>query len=114
MTASRSNTLADVLAAVSVMDLPGTAVRDMTSALRKVGTVLGRSLAEIPADPAKLGPRLQEVSYAAHGISKQTWANCRSLTLKAIGLVKPVMPSRRLNPMLECDRRVPSTRTTSD
>ena len=99
MTASRSNTLADVLAAVSVMDLPGTAVRDTTSALRRVGNVLGRSLAEIPADPAKLGPRLQEVSYAAHGISKQTWANCRSLTLKAIGLVKPVMPSRRLNPM---------------
>jgi integrase len=72
----------------------------MTSGIRKVGTVLGRNLAEIPADPAKLGPRLQEVSYAAHGISKQTWANCRSLTLKAIGLVRPTMPSRRLNPML--------------
>jgi len=100
MTTSRAFTLADVLAAVSIMDLPGTAVRDMTSALRKVGDVIGRNLAEIPADPARLNPKLQEIAPSAHGISKQRWANCRSLTLKALGLVQPVMPGRRLNPML--------------
>ncbi|NBQ40725.1 MAG: site-specific integrase, partial [Alphaproteobacteria bacterium] len=33
------------------------------------------------------------------GISQQRWANVRSLTLKAIGLVRPVMPGRRLNTM---------------
>ena len=78
MTTSRAPTLADVLAAVSVMDLPGTAVRDMTSALRKVGTVLGRSLAEIPADPSKLGPRLEGIAPSAHGISQQRWQREKS------------------------------------
>ena len=100
MTASRSHTLSEVEAAISVMDLPGTSLRDMLSALRKVAQVLGRSLSEIPADPARLNPRLQQVSPSAQGISKQRWANCKSLVLKAIGLVRPVMPSRRLTPML--------------
>jgi integrase len=100
MTSYRNHTLADVLAAVSVSNLPGTAIRDMSSALRKVGEVTGRDLAEIPADPARLNVRLQEISPSAHGISKQRWANCRSLTLKAIGLLQPIMPGRRLNKML--------------
>lgn len=100
MSSYRNHTLSDVLAAVLVSGQPGTAVRDMSSAVRKVGEVLGRNLAEISADPSKLNVRLQEISPSSYGISKQRWANCRSLTLKAIGLLQPVMPGRRLNRMM--------------
>lgn len=100
MSSYRNHTLADVLAVVGASNLLGTAVRDMLSAVRKVAKVLGRDLAEIPADPSRLNARLLEISPSSYGISKQRWANCRSLTLKAIGLLQPVMPGRRLNKMM--------------
>lgn len=99
MSDSRTPTLADVLTQLPTHELPPVVRRDMSSALRKVGVVLGRDLAEIPADPARLNARLQDVAHSAHGISKQRWANVRSLTLKAIGLVRPIMPGRRTTPM---------------
>lgn len=100
MTGSRPLMLADVLAELPRQNLSPTVRRDMASAIRKVGVILGRDLAEIPADPARLNAKLQNILPAAHGISQQRWANVRSLVLKAIGLVRPVMPGRRVNPML--------------
>ncbi|NDB69320.1 MAG: hypothetical protein EB015_15190, partial [Methylocystaceae bacterium] len=95
MSGSRGLMLADVLEAIARQDLSPTVKRDMASALRKVGSLLGRSLQEIPADPARLNARFQSIVPSVHGISQQRWANVRSLTLKAIGLVRPVMPGRR-------------------
>ena len=100
MIGSRGLMLADVLEAIARQDLSPTVKRDMASALRKVGALLGRSLQEIPADPALLNARFQSIVPSVHGISQQRWANVRSLTLKAIGLVRPVMPGRRLNSLL--------------
>ena len=99
MSGSRGLMLADVLEAISRQELSPTVKRDMASALRKVGSLLGRSLQEIPADPARLNARFQSIVPSVHGISQQRWANVRSLTLKAIGLVRPVMPGRRMNTM---------------
>jgi integrase len=99
MNGSRGLMLADVLDAIARQDLSPTVKRDMASAIRKIGVLLGRNLQEIPADPARLNARFQLIVPSVHGISQQRWANVRSLTLKAIGLVRPVMPGRRLNTM---------------
>ena len=71
MSFSRQITLADVMKAVEAMDLPGTTRRDVLSAIRKVGEVLNRHPAEIPADPSRLNARLQEIAPAAIGLSQQ-------------------------------------------
>ena len=100
MNFSRQITLADVMKAVDPMDLPGTTRRDVLSAIRKVGEVLNRNPAEIPADPSRLNARLQEISPAAIGLSQQRWSNVRSLVLKGIGLVRPVMAGRRITKLM--------------
>jgi len=100
MNFSRQITLADVMKAVDPMDLPGTTRRDVLSAIRKVGEVLNRHPAEIPADPSRLNARLQEISPAAIGLSQQRWSNVRSLVLKGIGLVRPVMAGRRITKLM--------------
>ena len=95
MSSSRQTTLADVIYAVDAMELPGKTRRDVVSAVRKVSEVFNRHPAELPADPARLNARLQEIAPASIGISQQRWANVRSLVLKGIGLVRPVMAGRR-------------------
>jgi integrase len=100
MNFSRQITLADVMKAVEPMDLPGTTRRDVLSAIRKVGEVLNRNPAEIPADPSRLNARLQEIAPAAIGLSQQRWSNVRSLVLKGIGLVRPVMAGRRITKLM--------------
>ena len=100
MSFSRQITLADVMKAVESMDLPGTTHRDILSAIRKVGEVLNRHPAEIPADPSRLNARLQEIAPAAIGLSQQRWSNVRSLVLKGIGLVRPVMAGRRITKLM--------------
>ena len=100
MSFSRQITLADVMKAVEAMDLPGTTRRDVLSAIRKVGEVLNRHPAEIPADPSRLNARLQEIAPAAIGLSQQRWSNVRSLVLKGIGLVRPVMAGRRITKLM--------------
>jgi len=100
MSFSRQITLADVMKAVEPMDLPGTTRRDVLSAIRKVGEVLNRNPAEIPADPSRLNARLQEIAPAAIGLSQQRWSNVRSLVLKGIGLVRPVMAGRRITKLM--------------
>ena len=100
MSFSRQITLADVMMAVEAMDLPGTTRRDVLSAIRKVGEVLNRHPAEIPADPSRLNARLQEIAPAAIGLSQQRWSNVRSLVLKGIGLVRPVMAGRRITKLM--------------
>ncbi len=100
MSFSRQITLADVMKAVEAMDLPGTTRRDVLSAIRKVGEVLNRHPVEIPADPSRLNARLQEIAPAAIGLSQQRWSNVRSLVLKGIGLVRPVMAGRRITKLM--------------
>ena len=88
-------TLADVLTAVGAApDLSKAQRQDMASAVRTVAKVFGRSPELVPADPALLGRRLAEIAPAAHGIAERRWANVRSLLLKALALIQPVLPGR--------------------
>jgi hypothetical protein len=96
---SREISLADVLAAVDACDLPERRRQDLASAVRTVARLLGRDPSAIPADPAALGRRLGQVSYAAAGMSLGRWANVRSLFRKALDLVRPVMAGRSVVPL---------------
>jgi integrase len=98
-TPSREISLADVLAAVDACDLPERRRQDLASAVRTVARLLGREPSAIPADPAALGRRLGQVSYAAAGMSRGRWANVRSLFRKALDLVRPVMAGRSVAPL---------------
>ena len=60
------------------VDLPPLRRRDLCSAVRTVGRVLGNDLHEIPAHPRLLRERLRRVTPAA-GFSKARWTNVRSL-----------------------------------
>jgi site-specific recombinase XerD len=99
--ASRQPSLADVLAAIEqATDLSPARRRDLSSAVRAVCKALGRQPADIPADPAQLRRRLEGLSPEALGLAARRWANIRSLVLKAIGLIKPVMAGRQITPLL--------------
>ncbi len=88
-------TLANVLTAiVAAPDLSLARRQDMASAVRTVARAFGRSPELVPADPALLGRRLAEISPAVIGVSARRWANVRSLLLKALALIQPVLPGR--------------------
>jgi hypothetical protein len=84
-------TLADVLAAVVVADLPTRRRQEMASAVRTIGRALERPLAELPAHPRLIGPRLRGSwineprprsgpGISRHGQSGTVWWRCaRSL-----------------------------------
>lgn len=68
---------------------------DLRSALNTVGRAFGLPLDAIPASPAILRQRLEQISPAALGVGKQSWANTRSRLLKALDLTGvPVMAGR--------------------
>ncbi|WP_143152599.1 hypothetical protein [Marivita hallyeonensis] len=46
--------------------------RDMVSGLRRVSKALGRSSADVPADPKWLQPRLQKIAPAALGLTPKS------------------------------------------
>jgi integrase len=92
----RSKSLADIMGSVQKADLPVKRKRALTTSLNTVARVLGRSLSEIPAQPASLRGELSKASYLLAGVTKRRWTDIRSLTLKAlqIGGVQ-LMPGRR-------------------
>lgn len=97
---SRQSSLADVLKALETADLTPARRRDMKSAVSAAARALGRHPIDLPADPAGLRSRMEELSAEALGISPGRLSNIRSLLLKAIALVKPVLPGRQTIPLL--------------
>ncbi|MGE3298557.1 MAG: hypothetical protein AB7I68_14565 [Porticoccaceae bacterium] len=91
--------LAHALQAIRQANLPQRRAQELIAALNTVARVLGRPLAEIPADPALLRRRLAEAAPMAHGVSLRRWANVRSLLAAALRLVLPVSPSRQRIPL---------------
>jgi integrase len=53
--------------------------REMTSAARVMGRVVGQSLADIPADPRFLRARTSQITAISAGLSEARWRNVRSL-----------------------------------
>lgn len=97
---SRQPSLADVLKALETADLPPARRRDMKSAVLATARALGRQPMDLPADPARLRSRMEELTAEALGVSAGRLSNIRSLLLKAIALVKPILPGRQTVPLL--------------
>ena len=93
MPASRAS-LADVIVLVSQADLPDRRKEELRSAVRTVARLLATEPAAIAADPAALRRRLETIAPEAHGITRGRWANVRSLLVKALAMVRPMMPGR--------------------
>ena len=92
--------LASLLAALAAMDLPPRRVADLCSAVRSLCRVLGKTPAEVPADPGVLGRALRRALPATAGISPARWANIKSLVLQALRLTGcRVLPGRSLHPL---------------
>jgi integrase len=58
--------------------LPETRQRDLLSAVRRMGELLDKPPAALPADLNALRPRINAVRPAAHGIGTKTWANLKA------------------------------------
>jgi len=70
---------------------------DLISALRTVAKALGRSMDDLPADPAQLRARLKNFAPAMAGLSPRRWRNALSLVrsaLKHSGLTRVPARSR--------------------
>jgi integrase len=77
--------LADVLLRLAECDSMSPDRRaNIRSAVRALSRVLGRSLADIPTDPAQLRELMANASPASAGLSPARWARIRSLTLAAL------------------------------
>jgi hypothetical protein len=98
--APTARTLAEVLAAVRAADLPLRRRQEMIAALNTTARVLGRDLAQIPANPPLLRRRLAEANPLAHNLTQARWANVRSLLRAALSLIQPVSASRATTPLL--------------
>ena len=97
----RAPSLATVLATITAMAaLPPRHRADLCSAVRSLGQVLGKTPAEIPAEPGVLGRLIRRAMPAAAGVNPRRWANIKSLAIKALHLSGcKVMPSRSLHPL---------------
>jgi integrase len=75
-------------------------VKEMASALRGVGKVLGRPLREIPADPAALAPLLAKANPMSAKMKQVRWSRIQTLVRAALAKAGYlVMPGRDLAPM---------------
>jgi integrase len=82
------------------VDLPPLRRRDLCSAVRTVGRVLGNDLHQIAAHPRLLRERLKRVKPAAAGFSRARWTNVRSLLNKALAKAGVTsVPGRSLAPL---------------
>jgi integrase len=93
-------TLQDLILLIKGANLPARNKADMTSAVRKVASLLEAEPSQIPVDIAMLRRRLQEVSCQLAGVSAGRWNNIRSLFGKALALAMPVLPGRSIVPLL--------------
>lgn len=75
--------LADVLRALESKPLSDTRRRDLGSAVKRVGRLLGEDLAQIPLDLRAIGQRLASCAPSVAGRSRKTFANVRSNFLGA-------------------------------
>jgi integrase len=74
--------------------------REMCSAVRTIGRVLGKDLGSVPAQPRQLRRLLANVTAAAAGVSAGRWSNIRSLTFKALKRAGiKAMPGRYREPL---------------
>lgn len=92
--------------------LSATRRRDLASGLRRVAAILGRELADIPADPRWLQPKLSKVSPAANGLSAKTWENAVSNMRAALaqrGIVSHRNRRASLSPAWQAVREQAST-----
>ena len=92
-------TLADVVAAVQIADLPKQRQQEIGAALRTAARAIGKPLERVPAEPRRLQALLSEVSPIALGLSPGRWANVRSLIRAGLALVQPMMPGRHITPL---------------
>ena len=94
-------TLADVLSRLAVDPaLSPTRRRDLRSAVRGMGRILGVSLDAIPASPRVIRQRLKGLEPAQAGLSPKRFANIKSDVLAALRLVGAVdRPVNRSRPM---------------
>jgi integrase len=92
--------LEDAISLISQSDFTDRQKQDMRSAVRTVARLLGAEPSAIPAAPAALRRRLDLIAAEAHGLSRGRWNNVRSLCLKALALVQPVMGGRSVQPVL--------------
>lgn len=83
---------ADIIARIAQCpEMSETRKRDLISGLTRVAKALGRTPAEVPADPKWLQPRLEKVMPAAIKLSERSWQNARSDARAALawaGIVK--------------------------
>src|SRR5262245_8660156 len=100
MTATSLASLADVIVLIAQANLSERQKQELRSAVRTVARLVDGEPANIAADPAGLRRCLEMIAPEAHGISRGRWANIRSLLRKALGLVRPMMPSRSIVPLL--------------
>src|SRR5262249_44746771 len=100
MTPTSRASLADVIVLISQANLSGRQKQELRSAVRTVARLPDGEPANIAADPAALRRCLEMIAPEAHGISRGRWANIRSLLRKALGLVRPMMAGRSVQPIL--------------
>jgi integrase len=93
-------TLADLIPLIEQANLSHTQKRDQISAAKTVARLLGTAPSEIDADPVRLRRRLETVAPQAVGLSRGRWNNIRSLLGKALAHARPMIPGRRVAPLL--------------
>jgi hypothetical protein len=92
--------LEDAISLISQSDFTDRQKQDLHSAVRTIARLLGAEPNAIPAQPAALRRRLEVIAAEAHGLSRGRWNNVRSLCLKALALVQPVLAGRSVQPIL--------------
>src|SRR6516165_5094249 len=79
--------------------------REMASAIRVMGRLLGQSLTDIPADPRLLSARIGQTTATSAGLSEARWRNVKSLFNAALTIVGASSMGRRSNAALRPEWR---------
>lgn len=96
-----SPTLADVIARLDLRpDLPQQRRHDLTSAVRRIASLLGQRPEDIVADAAAIRQRLAPFTAAGAGMSRGRWRNVRSLFTVALQTTGVRVMRRRLRQVL--------------
>ncbi len=96
--ATQIPTLQDVLAAIAARE-SGTRKRDLKSAVTTFCRAVGQPPQAVLAQPPEIRRLREGVSPMAMGVDPRRWANVCSGVAKAIGLVRPCLPSRNTAPL---------------
>lgn len=74
--------------------------RELASAIRVMGRLLGQPVTEIPADPGLLRARITQITATSAGLSEARWRNVKSLFNAALTIVGASAMGRRSNATL--------------